>query len=122
VCRNMATMAATQALFDTLAESQKRNLEHNRSIIAFIFFSIIAQTLSVVSCLVVYSGTPKQCVIFISAASSDEYSVWPTKILVTVRCCCPSDEFSLTTPPWFVLHDFQVFAYLVYRYMPRKKE
>jgi hypothetical protein len=75
----MATMIATQALFDTLAESQKRNLEHNRSIIAFIFFSIIAQTLSVVSCRVVYSGTPKQCVILISAASSDDYSVWPTR-------------------------------------------
>ena len=92
----MATMAATQALFDTLAESQKRNLEHNRSIIAFIFFSIIAQTLSVVSCRVVYSGTPKQCVILISAASSDDFSV-ANEILVAVRCSCPSDEFSLTT-------------------------
>ena len=90
----MATMIATQALFDTLAESQKRNLEHNRSIIAFIFFSIIAQTLSVVSCRV--DGTPKQCVILISAASSDDFSV-ANEILVAVRCSCPSDEFSLTT-------------------------
>ena len=96
VCRNMATMIATQALFDTLAESQKRNLEHNRSIIAFIFFSIIAQTVSVVSCRVVCSGTPKLSVFLITAA--DEYSVWPTKILVTLRCSCPSDEFPLTTP------------------------